>query len=175
MHLVCACKFVRFLFKGGIQVFARWSHCITFLCIVQVDRFLSPWCCWSCRVYWPYMVIFHMPGNNNVFIDRFNKRMCSWNIIDHIVDNSLEEILVTPWKCNREPVSRRFFQRDKWDRVISNFSSSVVNTGFTLSPFKNEPLQLWSWNNFLRTHKSFFFKAVWFLRVHEFFRRMVCR
>ena len=36
------------------------------------------------------MVIFHMPGNNNVFIDRFNKRMCSWNTIDHIVDNSLD-------------------------------------------------------------------------------------
>ena len=36
------------------------------------------------------MVIFHMPGNNNVFIDRFNKRMCSWKIIDHIVDNSLD-------------------------------------------------------------------------------------
>ena len=83
------------------------------------------------------------------------------------IRSPFEEILVTPWKCNREPVSRRFFQRDKWDRVISNFSSPVVNTGFTLSPFKNEPLQLWSWNNFLCTHKPFFFKAVCFFRVHD--------
>ena len=93
------------------------------------------------------------------------------------INSPREEHTCYTMKCNREPVSRRFFQRDKWDRVISNFSSSVVNTGFTLSPFKNEPLQLWPWNNFLRTHKSFFFKAVWFFRVHdlEFFRKMFCR
>ena len=68
-------------------------------------------------------------------------------------------------KCNREPVSRRFFQRHKWDRVISNFSSSVVNN---LSAFKNEPLRLWPWNNFCRTRNPFFFKAVWF------FHLMIC-
>ena len=93
------------------------------------------------------------------------------------ISSPYEEYTCYAMKCNREPVSRRFFQRDKWDRVISNFSSSVVNTGFTLSPFKNEPLLLWPWNNFLRTHNTFYFKAVWLFRVHdlEFFRKMVCR
>ena len=88
-----------------------------------------------------------------------------------------EEHTCYTMKCNRKPGSPRFFQRDKWDRVISNFSSSVVNTGFTLSAFKNEPLQLWSWNNFCRTHKPFFFKAVWFFRFDylEFSRKMSYR
>ena len=31
-----------------------------------------------------------IPRNNNLFNDHFNKIMCSWNIIDHIVDNSLD-------------------------------------------------------------------------------------